>query len=216
MATKFGLKLIIMKIKLLLFVSLFALFSIALNAQDRVIDPPERKHFIGSNMFMIMTPLLDPSPKYYQLNYGYRLTPKDVLSIEAITWTYLGPLGRPYGPDYEQERSNYPGSVRSLGGGLAYKRFLWKQLYVQIHATAFHQKYADENDKKIQTGFQLFNVLRMGYQLRLFKQRIFIEPSVACTSWPINTNLPDDFLVEENKWPKYFLFEPGLHFGINF
>ena len=74
----------------------------------------------------------------------------------------------------------------------------------------------DEGDKKIQSGFQLFNTLRFGYQFRLFQNRVFLEPSIACTFWPINTNLPESFQVEENKYPNYFLGEPGLHFGFNF
>ena len=55
----------------------------------------EKDHFIGSQVFMLFTPFFDPSPEYYQLNYGYRFSSKDEISIEAITWTYQGPLGRP-------------------------------------------------------------------------------------------------------------------------
>ncbi|WP_367388083.1 hypothetical protein [Lewinella sp. LCG006] len=174
------------------------------------------KHFIGSTLFVLATPILSPSPEYFQLNFGCVLSPKDVVSIEAITWAYRGPLGRPYGPDYENENSNFPGKVKALGLGLAYKRFLWKGVYGQVHATAFRQNFLDEQGDKIQSGFQLFNTLRFGYHFRLFKNRLFLEPSIAATSWPINTNLPDSFQVEEDKWNKYFLFEPGLHFGVNF
>jgi len=176
----------------------------------------ERKHFIGSTLFMVLTPILDPSPKYYQLNYGYRITPKDIISIEAITWTYQGPLGRPYGPDYEQASSSFPGEVQAIGGGLAYQRFLWKGVFGQIQSTAFRQNYLDLNGKKIQSGFQLFNTLRFGYQFKLFKNKMFLQPSIAVTNWPINTNLPESFQIEEDKWLNYFLFEPGLQFGFNF
>lgn len=189
------------------------MFASNLEGQSDTLD---RRHFIGSTMFIIMTPLLDPSPEYYQLNYGYRLTAKDVLSVEAITWTYTGPLGRPYGPDYDNKDSDFPGRVKAFGLGLAYKRFIWKGVYGQIHATAFKQNYLDEANTKIQSGFQLFNTLRFGYHFKLFNNRMFIEPSIAMTAWPINTNLPESFQVEEDNWPKYFLFEPGLHFGINF
>jgi len=144
------------------------------------------------------------------------LTEKNVISFEAITWKYSDPLGRPYGSDYDKERSNFPGHVKAYGAGLAYKRFLWKGAYTQVHATAFKQNYLDMDDKKIQSGFQLFTTLRLGYHFNLFNNRFFIEPSIACTSWPINTNLPESFQVEEDKWNKFFLFEPGLHFGINF
>lgn len=74
----------------------------------------------------------------------------------------------------------------------------------------------DEMSNKIQSGFQLFNTLRAGYQFRFFKNRVFLEPSIACTFWPVNTNLPASFQVQEDKFPGFFLGEPGLHFGINF
>lgn len=192
---------------------LFFTRASAQNGEQEVFTP---KHFIGSTLFVLATPILSPSPEYFQLNYGCVLSPKDVVSIEAITWAYRGPLGRPYGPDYENESSNFPGKVKALGLGLAYKRFLWKGIYGQVHATAFRQNFLDEQGDKIQSGFQLFNTLRFGYHFRLFKNRLFIEPSIAATSWPINTNLPASFQVEEDKWNNFFLFEPGLHFGINF
>jgi len=177
----------------------------------------ERKHFIGSQAFMLFTPLFDPSPEYYQLSYGHRFTSKDEITIEGITWTYQGPLGRPYGPDYEQAASSFPGDIKAIGGGLAYKRLLWRGAFAQLHSTAFRQIYRDENKQKIQKGFQLFNTLRFGYHFKLGKsKRWFICPSVAFTYWPINTNLPDSFQVEEDKWPNYFLFEPGLQFGYTF
>jgi hypothetical protein len=61
-------------------------------------DSTYKRHFVGSSLFMLanLLPLSNP-PAFYQLNYGYRLTPKDVVSIEAITWTYKAPLGIPYG-----------------------------------------------------------------------------------------------------------------------
>ena len=185
-------------------------------AQSGSKDNPEKRHFVGSTLFVLATPLVSPSPEYYQLNYGYRLTPKDVISVEAITWAYRGPLGRPHGPDFDNPASDFPGKVKAYGAGLAYKRFIWKGAYGQIHSTAFRQNYLNEDNAKIQGGFQLFNTLRLGYHIRLFKNRWFVEPSIATTSWPVNTNLPASFQVKEDAWPSYFLFEPGLHFGVNF
>ncbi|MFK7775530.1 MAG: hypothetical protein AB8F94_25535 [Saprospiraceae bacterium] len=176
----------------------------------------EKKYFIGSQAFILFTPLLDPSPEYFQLSFGYRFSPKDEISIEGITWAYQGPLGRPYGPNYENPDSGFPGDVKAIGGGIAYKRFLWKGAFAQIHSTALRQIYRDENKNKIQNGFQLFNTLRFGYHFKIFKKRWFISPSVAFTNWPINTNLPESFQIEEDKWSNYFLFEPGLQFGFAF
>lgn len=174
-----------------------------------------KKHFIGSTAF-ILANLGDDSPNYYQLNYGYRISPKNVVSIEAITWEYKAPLGIPYGKNYENKNSNFPGSVKAYGVGLAYKRFLWKDLYSAFHLTMLHQDYLDTNRKKIQSGLQVFTTTRVGYQFNFSNNTYFIEPSLAVTYWPVNTNLPEPFQVEENKWDNYFLFEPGLHFGINF
>ncbi len=191
---------------------LYTLTTLSTKAQN---DTIAKKHFMGSSLFMLAN--LAPNPAdYYQLNFGYRFTPKDVMTIEAITWVYHGPLGRPYGKHFENPESNFPGKVKAYGVGLTYKRFLWKQTYAQIHSTALHQNYLDEHHQKIQTGFQLFNTVRLGYQLRFWKNRAFLEPSIACTFWPINTNLPASFQVQEDRFPSFFLGEPGLYFGINF
>ncbi len=184
--------------------------------QEKNENSKDKKHFIGSTFFMLANFSTNETPNYYQLNYGYLITPKDVISIEAITWNYYEPIGIPYGSDKTDKNNNFPGKAKAYGVGLAYKRFLWKGIYTQFHSTAFKQNYIDKNNKKIQSGFQLFNTLRFGYHFKLFKNRMFIEPSIAFTYWPINTNLPDSFQIEEDKWNNFFLFEPGLHFGINF
>jgi len=99
---------------------------------------------------------------------------------------------------------------------MAYQRFLWKGLYAAVHASAWSNDYLNQNNEKIQTGFQLFTALRIGYHIRLFKDRFFIEPSFAGTFWPINTNVPEAFAKADAKWNNYFLVEPGLHFGFKF
>lgn len=195
--------------------TLLLLSSITVTAQQNDAENSYRKHFIGSSLFMTFNLLPNP-PAFYQLNYGYRFTQRNVLSVEAITWTYPGPIGRQYWDGIEEEETNFPGTVKAYGIGLAYKHFLWKNLYVAQHILPLRQHYRDEEGHKIQSGFQLFCTSRLGYKIQLFDDRFFIEPSVACTYWPINTNLPESFQVEEDKWPNYFLFEPGMHFGINF
>ncbi len=54
-----------------------------------------RRHLLSSSLFMVAN-LFPDSPSFYQLSYGYRLTLKDVLIVEAITWTYNAPLSIPY------------------------------------------------------------------------------------------------------------------------
>jgi hypothetical protein len=175
-----------------------------------------RRHFVGSSAFVLANAVLDDAPDFYQLNVGRWLTSRDVVSLEAITWKYDAPLGIPYGPSLDAPSEDYPGYVRGFGIGAAYQRFLWRSLYSGFHALPLRQHYVDENGAGIQNGFQLFLTLRLGYHLKLRRNRFFLEPSVAFTHWPINTNVPAAFAQKDGKWPNYFLFEPGLHFGVKF
>ena len=178
-------------------------------------DPLYHRCFIGTSAFVLGNLAPDP-PSFYQLNFGYRITPKDVLSIEAITWRYDAPLGIPYGPSFDAKSEKYPGSIREYGIGLVYQRFLWKNLYTSLQTIPFTRIYRDESDNFIQRGFQLFMTFRLGYHIQLFKNRFFIEPSVAATCWPVSTNVPEGFAEKDSKWPNYFLFEPGMHVGVKF
>jgi hypothetical protein len=182
-----------------------------------VADPVQRPYQVGTSLFMLMNlvPMESP-PGFVQLNVGKRWTPKDALTLEAITWRYSAPLGIPYGPDYGDPAHAYPGHVRGMGVGLAYQRFLWEGLYVGAHVTPLVQLYFDPQGRRRQTGFQLFCVGRVGYHVAFAKQRLFVEPSVAATSWPINTGLPRGFRAVESRFPSYFLLEPGLHAGVKF
>jgi hypothetical protein len=193
--------------------------SSSASAQERTLVSAEgagdRRHFLGSSAFMAAN-LFPDSASFYQLSYGYRLTPRDVLVVEAITWTYRAPLGIPYWASADAPDRAYPGSVREYGVGLAYQRFLWRNLYAAVHATPLLQQYRDADGKRIQNGFQLFLTLRAGYHLGFFDDRLFVEPSVAFTHWPIKAHVPDAFARIDARWPNYFLFEPGLHFGVRF
>ena len=87
----------------------------------------------------------------------------------------------------------YPGYVRSFGIAIAYQHFLWKGTYAAVHAMNVLQKYAGEDNQKIQDRYQLFMTYRLGYHFPLFQNRFFIEPSVAMTYRPVNTNVPESF-----------------------
>lgn len=196
---------------------LFILLSNTAFNQTPNADSTNRKFYIGSTFFMLGNFAATNKPDFAQLNFGYRVTPKSTVALELKTWKYAWPLGIPYGDDYEAPECEYPGYIREFGFALVYQHFWWKGLYSSVHAMSAFQKYADENGDKIQNGFQLFMTYRLvGYHISLFKNRAFIEPSIAITHWPINTNVPESFKVLEDEWPSYFLFEPGLHFGINF
>jgi len=171
-----------------------------------------RRHSIGSSLFLLGNLDTEEPPAYFQLNYGFQLTRKNTIIVEAITWTYYKPLGIPNGSSGE----SYPGEIRAFGAGVGYQRFHWKNLYSTDQATPFLQQFFNSEDKKIQNGFQLWLQLRLGYRFEFFEKRFFIEPSVVCNYWPVNTNFPASFEKIENEWPNYFLFEPGFHFGFKF
>lgn len=46
-------------------------------------------------------------PDFVHLNFGYRVTPKDVVSTELKTWKYAWPLEIPYGDSFEAPNEKY-------------------------------------------------------------------------------------------------------------
>ena len=158
----------------------------------------------------------DNPPNFVQINLGWRPTERDSLSIEAKTWRYLRPLGIPYGPSLSDPDENYPGFIRDFGLALTYQRFLWEGAYVALHTMHALQEYHNEDDDVFQRGYMLFLTYRLGYHIRFLNDRFFIEPSIAVTQWPIRTNVPEAFGQADERWNRYFLAEPGLHFGFNF
>jgi hypothetical protein len=158
----------------------------------------------------------DNPPNFYQINFGLEISDTDVISLELKTWRYLRPLGIPYGPSLNDPRQNYPGFIRDYGFALTYQRFIWEDAFLAIHAMNALQEYNDPNGVVIQRGYMLFITSRAGYQFSFFGDRFFIEPSIAATWWPIRTNVPREFQIAEEGWNRFFLAEPGLHFGFRF
>lgn len=192
--------------------------SPATEAQYEKMDVSYKRWFIGSTFLMLgnFIPNDRNPPDFTQLNVGYRATPTDVVFIELKRSKFSAPLGSPWGPSFDAPGETYPGYVRQNVVGVAYNHFWWKGLYTGIHAMNAFQKYYNENNKKIANGYTLFMTYRLGYQLKFFNNRFFFEPSIGLTHWPIKTNTPASFKAKDDKWPKYFAFEPGLHFGVNF
>jgi len=187
---------------------MIAMFSVLALCQTENNDEDFKRHSIGSSLFLLGN--IGDSVRFMQLNYGYRLTPKDNLIIEAISWTYYEPLGT-----YGSSEELYPGKVTAWGIGLGYQRFLWRNLFTTVEPTFFLQQFYDTNDTKIQKGFQLYLQFIAGYRLNFFKKRLFIEPAIALKYWPVNTNFPASFASVENGVQKY-KFEPALNFGFTF
>jgi hypothetical protein len=170
---------------------------------------------VGSSLFMFGNFSKVNNPEYLQLNLGYRITPKDVISVEFKRSIYAWPIGIPFGPDFDAPGLNYPGHARILAPTVGYQRFWWKGVYTSVYALNAFEKYMDEEKRKIGNGFTVYINFHLGYQFRFFKNRLFFEPAIGCSYWPLRTGVPASFKAVEQKWNNYFI-QPGLHFGVNF
>lgn len=191
--------------------------SLQLKAQYTKTDSTYKKWFVGSTLFVLGNfDKVDP-PNFAQLNIGYRITRKDVISLELKTWKYSFPLGiNPfYNKQYGKPEEKYPGYIRDIGFAIAYQRYFWKGLYAAVHVMPAWQTYKNENDVKVGNAFMIFNTYRVGYHIKLFKDRLFFEPSLGVAGRPYQSEMPNSFKQKDDKWPKWTP-EPGLHFGFNF
>ncbi len=204
----------------ILFISLvfILIWAPQLKAQYAKTDSTHKKWFIGSTLFLLGNLAPTNTPDFVQLNFGYRLTGKDVISLELVTWKTAWPIGiNPFfNKAYGTPEEKFPGYIRDYGPSVAYQRFFWKGLYAQVHVMSLFQDFVNEEGRKIDKGFQIFNQYRVGYHFKLFKDKFFIQPSFAITHRPYHTKMPDGFKQQDDKWPKFMFSEPGLHFGFNF
>lgn len=204
--------------KRMLFLLAFVMMATTshVKAQYEKADTTFRRYFIGSTLFVLGNLSSKNRPDFAQVNLGYRLTAKDAVSLELKTWKYAWPLGIPFGESFLSPDEEFPGYIREFGFALAYQRFFWKGLYAGVHIMNAWQIFVDETGHKIDNGFQIFNTYRVGYHVKLFKDRLFIEPSLAITHRPFHTDMPDSFKQMDDRWSKFFFGEPGLHFGFKF
>lgn len=191
--------------------------TLQVKAQYAKEDSTYKKYFIGSTLFMLANLIPDNNPpEMVYLNLGYRITGKDVISLELKTWKYGWPIGIPFGKSFEAEGEGFPGYIREYGFSLSYYRFLWKGLYAQVDVMPAWQTFVNNDGKKFDNGFQFFNTYYIGYHIKLFKDRFFIQPSLAITHRPYQSKMPESFKQVDDRWSRFFFGQPGLHFGYNF
>lgn len=191
--------------------------SLQVMAQLANQDRTDKKWFAGSSLLVLGNLIPDDPnpPEYVQLNVGYRVTPKDVVSFRFKRSIYSWPIGIPFGPSFDAPGLNYPGHARILAPTLGYQRFWWQGVFTSVYALNAFEKYFDENKKKIGNGYTLYLDFYVGYQFRFLKNRFFFEPAIGCSYWPVRTNVPESFERIEKKWSNYFI-QPGLDFGFTF
>ena len=187
-----------------------------LKAQNPQHDITYKRWYVGSTFYLLGNLDKTNNPEYIQLNAGFRLTPKDVVSLRFKRSIYAWPIGIPFGsPSFDAAGKNYPGHARILAPTLGYQRFWWKGAYTAVYALNAFEKYLDEDNKRIGNGYTLYLDFYLGYQFKFFKNRLFFEPAIGISYWPVRTNVPESFKAVEKKWPNYFI-QPGFDFGFNF
>jgi hypothetical protein len=189
--------------------------TLQLKAQNSKKESTYRRWFVGSSLLMLGNFAQVNNPEYVQLNFGYRITPKDVISFDFKRSIYSFPIGIPFGPSFDKPGLNYPGHARILAPTIGYQRFWWKGAFTSVHALNAFEKYFDANKNAIGNGYTLYLNFHLGYQFKFFKNRFFFEPAIGLSYWPIRTNVPESFKVVEERWNNYFI-QPGLNFGFNF
>ena len=207
------------KKKTMLLIALLIACSLNLQAQYDKTDSTFKRYFIGTSLFVMLGNLdTENPPNFVQLNLGYRITGKDVITLAPKTWKYAWPNGiHPFlNNAYKKPEEKFPGYVREFGVTMSYTRFVWKGLYAQLDVMPTWQIFVNNNGKKIDDGFQIFNSYRVGYHIKLFNDKFFFQPSICMTHRAYHTQLPDGFKQLDDKWSKYVFPEPGLNIGYNF
>ncbi|MDP3927697.1 MAG: hypothetical protein Q8R57_01610 [Bacteroidota bacterium] len=193
--------------------------SLQLKAQYSKQDSTFKRWFVGTSLFVLLGNLdTENPPNFGQLNIGYRITGKDMITLAPKTWKYAWPNGiHPFlNSAYKKPEEKFPGYVREFGVTASYTRFLWKGLYAQLDVMPTWQIFADEKGKKVDDGFQIFNSYRVGYHIKLFKDKFFFQPSICMTHRAYHSTLPNGFKQLDDKWSKFIFPEPGLNVGFNF
>lgn len=192
---------------------------IQVKAQYAKTDSTYKRWFIGTSLFVLLGNLdKENPPNFVQLNIGYRITGKDMITFAPKTWKYAWPNGiHPFlNNAYKKPEEKFPGYVREYGVTFSYTRFLWKGLYAQLDVMPTWQLFVNDNGAKIKDGFQIFNSYRVGYHIKLFKDKFFFQPSICMTHRALHTTLPNGFKQLDDKWSKFVFPEPGLNIGYNF
>jgi hypothetical protein len=193
--------------------------SLQVSAQYAKTDSTYKRWFVGSTLWVLIGNFNKTNPPHFaQVNIGYRITGKDAITIEPKTWKYAWPNGiHPFlNKSYGKVEEKFPGYVREYGLSVAYQRFFGNSFYAELNVMPTLQDFMNDKGKKIDNGFQIFNTYRVGYHIKLFKDKFFIQPSIAITHRAYHTKLPDGFKQLDDKWSKFVFGEPGLHFGYNF
>jgi hypothetical protein len=172
----------------------------------------QARNFVGTSPFILLSFVPQAGVVYFEAEYGRQLDERNALILAFDYFKYSAPMSRPSSDD-----SHYPGHISSLGMIVAYRRFVWKKLFVLPIVNPNLIRYYGEDGRFTQSGFQLLVCGRIGYHLDfgIWTHPWFLEAGAEINYWPISVNEPDAFLHVERKY-KAYAFGPALNVGYKF
>ena len=122
--------------------------SLPMNAQDAKKDSTYKKWWIGSTLWLLGNFDKTNNPEYVQLNVGYRITPKDIISFRFKRSIYSWPIGIPFSSSsFDAPGENYPGHARILAPVSYTHLDVYKRqpltLYLPTHPTTLVRTLTD-------------------------------------------------------------------------
>lgn len=172
-----------------------------------------KKNYLATSVFVLASLIPGDNTYFYELDYGRRINEKSDLIFGLNVYKYTAPMSIGW-----SDKTTYPGHVFSYGAVFAYEYYIWKNLFVdQMINPLFLNYYPENTTRKSGTGFMLLCATRIGYHFdfKLFNSPFYLEAGGEISYWPVNTKVPSEFKVVDNKYSKH-VFSPALQFGYKF
>lgn len=148
---------------------------------------------------------LSPVIRIWAVHYTYRINP----SSEIIA-----------GPLYMNIPYENIGHTDAPGFIIGYRHYIWKNLHIDYQLMPAWDRYYDERqNKKFQTGFDLWNEFRLGYS---WDFNIGNLPCFLNVQWPFGFALYSDpdakpqAFKDKAKNNPFFYFPPLFFVGVRF
>lgn len=189
------------RISLLLFTLLLTAASAvwAQTAGEKNDEPIFYRHTLETSPVSPVLQLVNAG--IWGVKYDYALTRRDELKV-GISWMNI------YFPE---------GNTDSWSLILGYRRYLWRNLYLEYELWPGYDNFYEKNEEKYYPGWDLWNEFRIGYQFRF---HIGSLPCFVSAAWPFgfglySTNKPDSFYERMNQSfdSKFFYHFPLIFVG---
>ncbi|MFP4369875.1 MAG: hypothetical protein ACOC2K_00735 [Bacteroidota bacterium] len=174
-------------------------------SQQNVSEKGKDIHYLHSLETSPVSPLLQMIDKgIWGIKYGYAPTRKDEIHF-GLAYMNLY---------FDEGNTNSPGLI------FGYRRYIWKDLFVEYEIWPCYDKFYEKNEDKYYESFDLWNEFRVGYK---FDFTISDLPFHVNVTWPFgfglySSNKPDSFYdrMDQGFGDKYFFHFPLVFIGYKF